>query len=363
MAEETVVAATGVETGRNGSTGDPKKGKRPDQSYWSLVKHQYRKNKPAVAALYFFYFMFAVAILGDFLANDKPILCSYKGEVYAPVLKDYAVGLGISSYPAELQNANWKELKYDWSIFPPVRYSASATDIMSSFAPPFQSGSDHYLGTDQPGRDVLAGLIHGARISLSIGFVSMGIATIIGLILGALAGYFGGWVDIVISRIIEVFLNFPTLFLILAIVAFYGADVFLVMVVIGITGWMSIARLVRGEVLRIRNMEYVTAANSLGFSSMRVIFRHVIPNSIAPVLVSIAFGIAGAILTESALSYLGFGVPVETVTWGSALNQSRTATFAWWLAVFPGIMIFLTAYTYNMIGDGLRDATDPRLRD
>ena len=206
MAEETAVAP-GVETDRNATAVDAKKGKRPDQSYWSLVKHQYKKNKPAVAALYFFYFMFAVAIVADFLANDKPIVCSYKGEFYAPVLKDYAVGLGISSYPAELRNVNWRELKYDWSIFPPVHYTAASTDIMNSFAPPFQSGSDHYLGTDQPGRDVLAGLIHGARISLSIGFVSMGIATAIGLILGALAGYFGGWVDIVISRVIEVFLQ------------------------------------------------------------------------------------------------------------------------------------------------------------
>jgi len=363
MAELTAVASR-PENDLDGSTADPKKNaKRPDQSYWSLVKHQYRKNKPAVAALYFFYFMFAIAVLADFLANDKPILCSYKGEIYAPVIKDYTVGLGISSYPAELRNVNWKELTYDWSIFPPVRYSASTTDIMNSFAPPFQGGNDHYLGTDQPGRDVLSGLIHGARISLSIGFVAMGIATLIGVLLGALAGYFGGWVDMVISRIIEVFLNFPTLFLILAIVAFYGANIFLVMVVIGITGWMGIARLVRGEVLRVRNAEYITAANSLGFSASRVIFRHVLPNSIAPVLVSVAFGVAGAILTESSLSFLGFGVPLEIVTWGSTLNQSRTATFAWWLAVFPGLMIFLTAYTYNMIGDGLRDATDPRLRD
>ncbi|MEP7219234.1 MAG: ABC transporter permease [Bacteroidota bacterium] len=363
MAEETVTA-TPVTAETNGVAIDPKNAKkRPDQSYWSLVKHQFKKNRSAVWALYFIYFLVVVALLADVLANDKPILCSYKGTFYAPVFKDYAVGLGLAKYSPDLVNADWKSLKYDWAVFPPIKYSASATDIMASFQPPFQSGSDHYFGTDQPGRDVLSGLVHGARISLSIGLISMGIATVIGVFLGALAGYFGGWVDNVISRITEVFLNFPTLFLILAIVAFYGASVFLVMVVIGITGWMGIARLVRGEVLRVRNLEYVTAANSLGFTSMRVIFRHVLPNSIAPVLVSIAFGIAGAILTESALSFLGFGVPIETVTWGSALNQSRTATFAWWLAVFPGMMIFLTAYCYNMVGDGLRDATDPRLRD
>lgn len=364
MADELEVVNPPAEQTGTVSASEQKKGKkRPDQSYWSLVKHQYKKNRMANLSLYFIYFLFAVAIFADFLANDKPIACSYKGSFYMPVVKDYLVGLGLDTYPAELANADWKALEYDWDLFPPVPYSASATDIMASFAPPFQSDSKHFLGTDQTGRDLLAGLIHGARISLTIGFVSMGIATLIGVILGALAGYYGGWVDIVISRVIEVFLNFPVLFLILAIVAFLGANIFLVMVVIGITGWMGIARLVRGEVLRVRNMEYVTAANSLGFTPTRIIFRHVLPNSIAPVLVAVAFGIAGAILLESALSFLGFGVPPEQVTWGSVLNQSRTATFAWWLAVFPGLMIFLTVVSYNLIGDGLRDATDPRLRD
>ena len=156
--------------------------------------------------------------------------------------------------------------------------------------------------------------------------------------------------------------EFPTFFLILTIVAFLGANIFFVMIIIGLTGWMGIARLVRGEVLRVRNMEYVTAANSIGFGPARTIFRHVLPNSLAPVLVSVAFGVAGAILTESALSFLGLGVPLEVVTWGSTLNASRSAVFAWWLAIFPGMAIFLTVVSYNLIGDGLRDATDPRLK-
>jgi peptide/nickel transport system permease protein len=280
-----------------------------------------------------------------------------------PVVKDYLVGLGISTYPKELANADWKSLKYDWKVGAPVPYGPSSTDLANSFAPPLTFESRHYLGTDQLGRDMLSGLIHGSRISLSIGIVAMGIATIIGLVLGALAGYFGGAVDIGISRIIELFLNFPTFFLIITIVSFLDANIWFVMIVIGLTGWMGIARLVRGEVLRVRNMEYVTAANSLGFGSNRIIFRHVLPNSLAPVLVSVAFGVASAILTESGLSFLGFGVPATVVTWGSALNQARSNTSAWWLAVFPGLMIFLTVVSYNLIGDGLRDATDPRLRD
>jgi len=336
--------------------GKPEKG----QTYWSLVKRQYRKHKLAVIALWFILFMCLVALLADFIASDRPIACSYRGTLYMPVIQKYFVDFGWSQYPRELQNVDWKTLEYDWSIFPPIPYASGATDLENSLVAPFTG--DHYLGTDQLGRDILTGLIHGARISLSIGIVAMAIEVIIGVTLGALAGYFGGWVDIAISRIIELFLNFPTFFLILTIVAFLGSNIFYVMMIIGLTGWMGIARLVRGEVLRVRNMEYVTAANSLGFGAPRTIVRHVLPNSVAPVLVSVAFGVAGAILTESTLSFLGLGVPLEVVTWGSTLNSSREAPFAWWLAIFPGLMIFLTVVSYNLIGDGLRDATDPRLK-
>lgn len=360
MAEETTTAIAPA-TDTNGA--DARKGdNRPDQTYFSLVRHQFRKNKLGVASFYFIILMFVVAIFADFLANSRPIICSYKGTVYIPPVQEYLVGLGISKYPPELTNVNWKTLEYDWEVSAPIPFDAGSSDLGNSFAAPF-SGSDHYLGADQLGRDVLSGIIHGSRISLSIGFVSMGIAAIIGVILGALAGYFGGWVDITISRIIEIFLNFPSFFLIITVVSFFDANIWLVMIVIGVTGWMSIARFVRGEVLRVRNLEYVTAANSVGFGATRVIFRHVLPNSLAPVLVAIAFGIAGAILTESSLSFLGFGVPATVVTWGSMLNLARSNVAAWWLAIFPGLMIFLSVVSYNLIGDGLRDALDPRLRD
>lgn len=362
MAEERIGAAN-AEPGAGGAVAADNQADRPGQSYWSLVKHQFRKNKLAVVALYFVYFMFGVAILADFLANDKPMICSYKGTIYVPPVQDYLVGLSITKYPRELLNVDWKALNYDWKVAAPVAYGYGSIDGLHSFAPPFSFDSGHFLGTDQTGRDVLAGLIHGSRISLSIGFVSMGIAAIIGVILGSLAGYYLGWVDIMISRIIELFLNFPSFFLIITIVSFFDANIWFVMIVIGITGWMGVARLVRGEVLRVRNTEFVAAAKSLGFNARRIIFRHVLPNSLAPVLVSVAFGIAGAILTESGLSFLGFGVPATVVTWGSALNQARSNVTAWWLAVFPGLMIFLTVVSYNLIGDGLRDALDPRLRD
>jgi peptide/nickel transport system permease protein len=202
---------------------------------------------------------------------------------------------------------------------------------------------------------------------LSIGFIAMGIALLIGITLGSVAGYFGGWIDLVISRLIEIFISLPTFFLVITIVAMTQDTVtegrlLLIMAVIGLTSWTGIARLIRAEVLRVRNLEFVTAAQALGYGRARIILVHVLPNSLGPVLVSAAFGIASAILIESTLSFLGFGVPPTVITWGSLLARSRGFINMWWLATFPGILIFITVSAYNLIGDALRDATDPRLR-
>ena len=208
----------------------------------------------------------------------------------------------------------------------------------------------------------MAGIIHGSRISLSIGFVSVGIALLIGVFLGALAGYFGSWVDLVISRVFELELAIPTFFLLITVAAVLPPSIFLTMLIIGLTGWVGIARFTRNEFLKIRSLDYVTAALALGVSNGKIMFRHILPNALAPVMVSIVLGVAGAILLESSLSFLGIGVPADTVTWGSILNEARSNTFAWWLAVFPGFAIFITVLAYYLVGEGLRDALDPRLR-
>jgi peptide/nickel transport system permease protein len=335
------------------------------QSFWSLVRHQYKKNRVAVFALYIVYFLFGIAILADVLANDKPLFAVYKGTVYFPVFKQYLADLGISRWSQDLVMADWNDLQKSGDIknavWPPIKYSESDEDLANTLSPP---SSAHLLGTDGIGRDVLAGMIHGSRIALSIGFVSMSFAIIIGVILGAFAGFYGGWVDNIISRAIEVVLTLPTFFLIITIVAMVQqGSVWLIMILIGVTSWPGIARYTRGEFLRIRNMEFVSAASALGFKNSRIILRHVLPNSLAPVLISAAFGIAGAILIEATLSFLGFGVPPTVVTWGSVLNDARNDIHAWWLAVFPGFAIFLAVVAYNLVGDGLRDALDPRLRD
>ena len=220
----------------------------------------------------------------------------------------------------------------------------------------------HLLGTDDVGRDVLARMIFGTRISLTIGFLAVGIYLTIGIVVGALAGYFGGTTDILISRVIEVILLFPSFFLILTLVAMIGPSIYMIMVVIGLTGWPGIARLIRGEVLKQRENDYVTAARALGASHRRVLFRHILPNALAPAMVAAPFGVASAIVVEAGLSVLGFGVRLPTPTWGILLRLGSSNYNYWWLIVVPSLAIFFTVTIFNLVGSGLRDAMDPRLR-
>lgn len=220
------------------------------------------------------------------------------------------------------------------------------------------------LGTDDLGRDVLARILYGARISLLVGFVAVGIASLIGIVLGALAGYYGRWVDGLLMRFVDIMLCFPTFFLILAVIAFLEPSIWNIMIIIGLTGWMGVARLVRAEFLSLRERDFVQAARALGASDGRLIFRHILPNALSPVLVSATLGVAGAILTESALSFLGIGVQPPTPSWGNMLIAGKqTLGTAWWLSAFPGLAILITVLGYNLLGEGIRDALDPRIRE
>jgi peptide/nickel transport system permease protein len=329
------------------------------ESLGSLIWQAFKRNHIAVAGFYVVLCLFGVALGADFLANEKPYYLNYQGKIYFPIPRGYLEQLGILRVAPELLNADYKTLKHQGALFPPVPYRPSNINLGDPFSPPSRQ---HWLGTDKLGRDVMAGIIHGSRISLSIGFVSVGIALVVGVTVGALAGYFGGWVDLVVSRLFELMLAIPTFFLLITIAAVFPPSIFLTMVIIGLTGWVGIARFARNEFLKLRNLDYVTAAQALGVSNRKIMFRHILPNALAPVTVSVVLGIAGAILLESSLSFLGIGVPADTVTWGSILNEARSNTFAWWLAVFPGMAIFITVLAYYLVGEGLRDALDPRLR-
>ncbi len=248
----------------------------------------------------------------------------------------------------------------DWAIFPIIPYGENENIISDSSKPP---SNKHILGTDPNGRDVLARMVYGTRISMSVGFVAVSIYVLIGIFVGAIAGFYAGKIDIIISRIIEVVNCFPVFFFILIVMSFVKPSIYIIMLLIGITGWPGIARLMRGEFLRLKNQEYVFAAKSLGARDSRIIFHHIMPNGLAPIIVSATFGIAGAILLESSLSFLGFGVPQPTASWGDILNSGRINVYGnWWLTVFPGIAIFLTVTAFNLIGDTLRDILDPRLK-
>lgn len=221
----------------------------------------------------------------------------------------------------------------------------------------------HWLGTDDLGRDVGARLLHGGRVSLRVGLLAVLISVVLGTVVGLAAGYFGGWVDGVLMRAVDIVLCFPTLFLILMVIAFLEPSLTNVMAVIGFTSWPGLARLVRGETLSLRERDFIWAARGLGLSAPRILFVHLLPHLVAPVLVSATLGVGGAILTESALSFLGLGVQPPTASWGNVLaNGKDYLHVAWWLSLFPGAAILVTVLSLNMLGEGLRDMLDPRER-
>lgn len=244
-------------------------------------------------------------------------------------------------------------------VFSP--YDPNDIDRKHILEPP---GLGHPFGTDDLGRDILSRMIWGSRISLAVGFVAVGIATVIGIFFGAIAGYYGGWAERIIMRFIDIMLTIPTFFLILAVIAFIGSSIWNIMIVIGLTSWMGVARLVRAEFLSQKEREFVLAARAVGASDFRIIFRHILINSMAPVLVSAVLGIAGAVLVESALSFLGIGIQPPTPSWGNILTLGKdNIEIAWWLSVFPGLAILITVLGYNLLGEGIRDSIDPRLWD
>ncbi|HOG17177.1 MAG TPA: ABC transporter permease [Syntrophales bacterium] len=248
------------------------------------------------------------------------------------------------------------------SLFAPwiSPYDPEAIDLKLVLAEP---GWAHPFGTDQLGRDVLSRMIWGAQISLKVGFVATGIAVLIGIVLGALAGYYGRWVDTTIMRFVDIMLCFPTFFLILAVIAFLEPSIWNIMAVIGLTGWMSIARLVRADFISLKERDFVKAARAIGAGDLRIIFLHILPNAMASVLVAATLGVAGAILTESALSFLGIGVQPPTPSWGNILTAGKdNIDIAWWLSLYPGLAILVTVLGYNLLGEGIRDSLDPRLR-
>ncbi len=238
-------------------------------------------------------------------------------------------------------------------------YDPTSINVHNVLSPP---NNNHPLGTDELGRDLLSRIIWGSRVSLKVGFVAVGISILIGIIIGAVAGFYGGLIDTTLMRFVDIMLAFPTFFLILAVISILEQNIFTIMVVIGITSWMDVARLVRAEFLSLKEKDFVSAARAIGASDKRLIFKHILPNALSPVFVAATFGVAGAILIESGLSFLGLGVQPPDPSWGNILTAGKdNIEVAWWLSLFPGFAILITVLSYNLVGEGLRDALDPRL--
>ncbi|MFO8004769.1 ABC transporter permease [Thioalkalivibrio sp.] len=286
-----------------------------------------------------------------------------------------AVAVGILSWtlvspPSLVVYEQYREAEaageYQRVIRAPIPYSAK--DYLRDYAdtglesPRASEARMHWFGTDENGADVLSRMIHATRIALSIGFIATGIALAIGVVLGGLMGYFSGIIDIIGMRLVEIFEAIPTLFLLLTFVAFFGRSLYLMMLIIGLTSWSGYARYVRAEFLRLRQQDFVQGAIASGLPLPSILFRHMLPNGMAPILVAASFGVASAILAEATLSFLGLGL-VDDPSWGQMLNQAvQSSTFNWWMAAFPGGAIFLTVFAYNLIGEALRDAVDPHVQ-
>ncbi|MDR3237702.1 MAG: ABC transporter permease [Spirochaetia bacterium] len=317
--------------------------------YRAAVWRNFKRNNLAFGGLCIVSALIVTAILAPLIANNKPYIYVSEKGVYFPLFFNHS----------ELKDADLRSGAYPgFKIFPPVPYSPSEYDLSFIVLPP---SAKHIMGTDEQGRDLASRMIHGTRVSIFIGFIAVFLYVMIGIVVGALAGFYGGKADMVISRLIEIVMCFPTFFLILTILALWGPSLLSVMVVIGITGWTGIARIVRGEFMRLREADYIVSAKAAGAGDFRVIFTHMLPNALPPVLVSAMFGIASTILIESSLSFLGFGVQPPTPSWGDILSQSRDfIDFAWWLTLIPGFAIFITITAYNLVGDGLQDAFDPK---
>lgn len=417
-----------------------------ENRYWNKVWSGLMSQMKAKLAILSIAMLLFVAVFADFLANEKPIYLNYQGTSYFPLTASYFEALGLKEKDQALLNIDYKTLDAENVVWPLIPYSPNNLDLENSKSiGPFDEQvlrpgyTHHYLGTDEIGRDVLSGMVHGARYVVSIGFVSMGIAAILGLFFGSIGAYYGDqsyrisrgrliialiatfafwfygiyhplqqiessgllqlllksavlllfcivltkiiadqlerlpWMnekisvpfDLSISRLIEIIVTIPTLFLILSIVAIAKPSIYLIMVVIGFTQWTRIARFVRAEILKVKNLEYIEASKALGYSDYRIIMKHVLPNTLSPVLISISFGIASAILIEATLSFLGIGVPAETVTWGSILSQAKgmASSVPWWLVIVPGFAIFYTVTVFNIVGEGIADAMNPKRRN
>jgi len=376
------------------------------RTIWQQVAHETFSRRGAKLGAAWIGVLILAAVFAPLLANTQPILLKIAGQWSSPLLRFLSptdvilfvtlvagvaaifvprVSVGARAIaaltvvivaiplaylfvhpPLTVDWQKYRDLqragRIEFKLMAPIPYSANDYQRDDPSAPLQPPSRAHWLGTEANGADVLSRMIHACRIALSIGLISTGIAVAIGIVIGGLMGYFVGRVDILGMRVIEIFEAIPPLFLLITFVAFFGRNLYIMMAIIGFTGWPGDARFIRAEFLRLRKQDFVQAAVAAGLPLRSIFFRHLLPNGISPILVTVPFGVASAILYESTLSFLGIGL-IEEPSWGQMLNQSLGVggSFVWWIAFFPGLAIFLTVFAYNLVGESLRDALDPKL--
>lgn len=334
-------------------------GARSAKSRGAQVWRRFSHSRLNVAAVLTLSAVLVVGAFADCLASDKPLYARLHGRSYVlpnlfehPDLRPYSNQTLLEQLTPD-----------DTVVLPPIPWGTNSHDLTQVLSPP---SATHLLGTDPRGRDVLARIIHGARVSLGVGLGAVVVLLLLGVLLGALGGYFGGAIDAAASRLSEVVMSIPGFLLLATLIGLINPQGFqavvTMVVTIGVVSWPSVARLTRAEVLRVKSLPYVEAARALGMGHARIILRHVLPNSLGPVLVAGTFGMASSMLTEGVLSFLGFGIPADMASWGGMLHGVRGNAQAWWLAVYPGLVIFVTVTACNLVGEGLRDVIDPRLK-
>ncbi|RXZ42437.1 ABC transporter permease [Crenobacter cavernae] len=326
---------------------------------------RFKKNRRAWVSLWLFAVLFGVSLFAEVLSNDKPLVVRYHGEWYVPVLKDYnetAFG-GDFDTPADYLDPYIRDRLAEpgnWALFAPNPYSANTINEFTRSPNPAQPSSANLLGTDDRGRDILARLVYGFRLSVLFALALTVIGTLVGIVMGALQGYFGGRVDLTLQRASEIWGSLPELYLLIILSSFFNPSLGLLLALLALFGWMGLADYVRAEFLKNRQMEYALAARALGVSNPRIIWRHLLPNSLTPVLAFLPFRVSGAILALTSLDFLGLGVPASTPSLGELLSQGKDNLDAWWIALSTFTVLTATLLLLIFIGEGLRSALDTR---
>jgi microcin C transport system permease protein len=333
-----------------------------------LTRDRFRRFKRIKRAYYSLLILgicYLISLFSDFVANDKPYILRYEGKTYFPIVKQYASETFGGKYRTEadylvLTNDSAFIKRGGWMLFPPIPHDPLHSYLDEPETPPHKPSLRHWMGTDATARDILARLIYGFRICMTFALLLAALVAVLGIVIGGLQGYLGGKIDITFQRLIEIWASLPFLYVVILFGSIYGRGFFLLLVVLAIFSWVGLSYYMRGEFLKLKNMTYVQVSRALGLSQARIFFKHLLPNALTPVVTIIPFTIIGGISSLTALDFLGFGLQPPTPSWGEMLSQGLQHLYAPWIAVFSIIALFVTLLLATFIGEGVREAFDPK---